>query len=85
MDEEEANTFVDGCGVFKDTVIGKGTRIRFRLAEDRQQDISVFVEDGMLHIYGMYRPLSLGLTGEQNYVNVDTQVWTIEKEEEQAA
>lgn len=76
MSEDETNTFVDGCGVFPDTPIGEGTRIRFRLAKDRQQDISVYVENGRLHILGMYRPLLLGLTpNNDNYINVDTQVW----------
>lgn len=75
MIEAEPDTFVDGCGVFKDTPVGKGTRIRFRLAEDRQQDITVHVEDGRLHIYGMYRPLLLGLSNDDNYFNVDTEVW----------
>lgn len=77
MTEAEPDTFIDGCGVLKDTPVGKGIRIRFRLAEDRQQDITVHVEDGRLHIYGMYRPLVLGLTVDDNYVSVGTMVWAL--------
>lgn len=84
MDEEEADTFIDGCGVLKDTVIGKGTRIRFRLAEDRQQDVSVVLENGQLHIYGMYRPVIISFD-QPNHFSVETLVWSIEKDEEQAA
>lgn len=75
MADAEDNTFIDGCGVFHDTPIGEGTRIRFKLNDDRQQDISVFVENGVLHVFGMYRPLLLGLTKNNNYISIDTKVW----------
>lgn len=68
------DTFVDGCGVYPDAPIGKGTRIRFKLDEDRQQDISVYVEDGILHICGMYRPVIITFD-QPNHFTVDTVRW----------
>lgn len=76
----EPNTFIDGCGLFADTPIGEDTRIRFRLAEDRQQDISVFLYKGVLHVYGMYRPLVIVMSGEDNHLGLDTKVWTVNEE-----
>lgn len=81
MADAEPDTFVDGCGVLHDIPIGEGVRIRFKLVDDRQQDISVFVQDGQLHIYGQYRPLVLALDGNNNHVRIETQVWTTKKEE----
>lgn len=74
MTESEPNTFLDGCGVLADTDIGRDVRIRFRLAEDRQQDISVVVQDGELHIYGQYRPVIITFD-QANHISVGTQVW----------
>lgn len=65
------DTFVDGCGTISDEVIGSGTRIRFKLDEDRNRDISVFVQDGVLHIIGQYLPLIVSPV-ERNYVEVNT-------------
>ena len=70
----DADTFIDGCGVISDTPIGEGTRIRFKLMDDRQQDVSVYVEDGVLHILGQYRPL-IAVTVEDNHIDVATKVW----------
>lgn len=71
----EPNTSIDGCGVFRDTPIGDDIRIRLQLDKDRQQDISVFLEDGVLHVFGMYRPLIITEV-EQNHVIIDTKRWT---------
>ena len=79
VSEDESNTFIDGCGVYKDTPIGEGTRIRLRLAEDRQQDISVYLEDGVLHIFGMYRPLIIESV-QPNHITIDTKRWSNGKE-----
>ncbi len=70
----DGDTSIDGCGVFPDTPIGEGTRIRFQLDEDRQQDISVYVEDGILHVYGMYRPVIITFD-QPNHFLVDTVRW----------
>lgn len=78
MSEADPDTFVDGCGVFADTPLGEGTRIRFRLQDDRQQDVSVFVQDGQLHIYGQYRPLLLVLDGNNNHMRIETEAWNKE-------
>lgn len=69
-----ADTFVDGCGVVADGPIGNGTRIRFKLDEDRQQDISVYVQDGILHIIGQYRPL-VAVRLEENHIDVGSVRW----------
>lgn len=74
LNRYEPNTFVDGCGVVADGPIGEGTRIRFKLDEDRQQDVSVYVEDGVLHVLGQYRPLVV-VTVEDNHVDIATKVW----------
>jgi hypothetical protein len=71
---DNVDTFIDGCGVVSDTPIGTGTRIRFRLEDDRQQDISVYLEDGVLHVLGMYRPLVV-VSVEDNHVDVSTIRW----------
>lgn len=71
----DPDTFVDGCGVVADKPLGEGTRIRFRLESDRQQDISVYVEDGVLHILGQYRPL-IATTLESNHIDIVTERWT---------
>lgn len=68
------DTFIDGCGVALDLPIGEGTRIRFKLEEDRQQDITVFVKDGALHIQGMNRPVFVHWP-EENYIQVGTVDW----------
>ena len=69
-----ADTFVDGCGVVADGPIGSGTRIRFKLDEDRSQDISVYVRDGVLHVIGQYRPV-LVVAVEENHIDVVTERW----------
>ena len=69
-----ADTFVDGCGVFADAPVGKGTRIRYQQHEDRQQDISVYLEDGKLHVLGMYRPLLVSYV-EDNHLTIETERW----------
>lgn len=74
MSDSNVDTFIDGCGVISDTPIGEGTRIRFKLEENRQQDISVYVEDGVLHILGQYRPL-ISVVVEDNHIDVATKVW----------
>jgi hypothetical protein len=71
---QSEDTYVDGCGVLNDIPLGEGTRIRLRLSEDRQQDISIFVDDGIVHVYGMYRPLNAAQI-EDNHICVDTKVW----------
>lgn len=69
----KANTFIDGCGVLPDTPIGDGTRIRFQLDEDRQKDISVFVEDGKLRVYGMYQQLIITFD-QPNHIDIHTEM-----------
>ncbi len=70
----EADTYIDGCGVVADTPIGTGTRIRFRSTESGQHDISVYMEDGVLHVLGQYRPLAVVVV-EENHVDVSTIRW----------
>jgi hypothetical protein len=69
-----SDTYIDGCGVVADEPIGEGTRIRFKLEENRQNDISVYVEDGVLHILGQYRPLVV-VKVEPNHIDVTTERW----------
>lgn len=71
---DEADTLIDGYGIIPDVPIGKGTRIRFRLEESGQQDISVYLEDGILHIVGQYRPL-VTVVVEENHVDIATKKW----------
>lgn len=67
-------TAIDGCGVFEDTPLPKGTRIRFRLGSAGKHDVNAYVEDGVLHIIGQYRPLLLTLT-ERNHLEVSVEDW----------
>lgn len=78
------DTYIDGCGVLPDEPIGTGTRIRFRLTEDPQQDVSVYLHGGVLHIAGQYRPVRV-LRLEENHVDITTKVWrkpNVQTEEE---
>ena len=68
------NTYLDGCGIHRDLSVGKDTRILFQLDDDRQQDISVHLEDGVLHIYGVYRPLIV-MPEEANRIGITTEFW----------
>ena len=68
------DTFIDGGGVIADVPLGEGTRIRFWIDEDRQNDISVFVKDNVLHVVGQYRPLTTVIV-EENHVDVTTVKW----------
>lgn len=68
------NTFIDGCGVVHDVPMGTDVRIRFRLSDDPQQDISVYLQSGVLHIAGQYRPLRV-VHMEENHVDITTKVW----------
>jgi hypothetical protein len=70
----DPNTYIDGCGLIADEPIGKDVRIRFRLDEDPQQDISVYLQDGILHIAGQYRPVIVTRL-EENHVDVVTKKW----------
>jgi hypothetical protein len=70
----EADTLIDGYGVIPDTPIGIGTRIRFRLEESGQYDITAYVEDGVLHVAGQYRPL-VTVVVEENHVDIVTKRW----------
>lgn len=72
---ESPDTYLDGCGVVPDTPLGVGTRIRFKLENNPQQDISVYVEDGILHIVGQYRPL-VCVSVEENHIDIATKVWS---------
>lgn len=72
------DTFIDGCGTIADVPIGSGTRIRLKLDDDRQKDISVFVQDGVLHVVGQYLPLVISPV-ERNYIEIDTKP-LVEKE-----
>ena len=69
------DTFIDGGGVIDDVPLGEGTRIRFWIDEDRQNDISVFVKDNVLHILGQYRPLT-SVVVDGNHLDVTTVKWT---------
>jgi hypothetical protein len=64
-----SNTAIDGGGVILDEPLPDGTRIRFRLGDKGCHDVSVYVEDGVLHVSGQYRPLLLALV-ERNHLEV---------------
>lgn len=60
------DTFIDGGGVIPDAPLPAGTWIRFILDPAlRDNDIIAHVQDGKLHVRGVYRPLDT----EQTAVN----------------
>lgn len=64
------DTFIDGCGVIKDQPLPEGTRLRLRPVPGRDDlDISVYVEDGRVHLAGQYARLVAWST-EPNRVEV---------------
>lgn len=73
MSEIKPDTFVDGCGLLWDGPIGTGTRIRFVIDEDRQKDITAFVQDGKLHIYGVYQQLIISFD-QPNHIEIATEM-----------
>lgn len=73
MSKIKPDTFVDGCGLLWDAPIGTGTRIRFVIDEDRQKDITAFVQDGKLHIYGVYQQLIISFD-QPNHIELHTEL-----------
>ena len=71
--ESKPDTFVDGCGLLWDSPIGTGTRIRFVIDEDRQKDITAFVQDGKLHVYGVYQQLIITFD-QPNHIELHTEM-----------
>jgi hypothetical protein len=65
-----SDTFVDGGGVFPDTELPPGARVHFRLLGGAAEAVNVYVEDGVLHVVGQYRPVHVR--------RVDTNHLTIE-------
>ncbi len=51
------DTFVDGCGMKKDEPLGEGVRIRYKTNGRAQDDLTVYVQDGHLYVYGMNCPI----------------------------
>ena len=64
------DTFLDGGGVLPDTELPEGTRIRFRLLGGNAEAVNVFVEDGVLHVVGQYRPVHARRVGA-NHLTVE--------------
>lgn len=61
---------VDGGGVFPDTPL-HGTRLRVHLTDDPAHDLTVYVEDGRLHVAGQYARLHVR-QDEPHRVSVET-------------
>ena len=71
--DDKPDTFVDGCGLLWDSPIGTGTRIRFVIDEDRQKDITAFIQDGKLHVYGVYQQLIIYFD-QPNHIELHTEM-----------
>jgi cytosine/adenosine deaminase-related metal-dependent hydrolase len=53
------DTYVDGGGVFADTPLDAGTRLRLCPTDDPTEDVNVWVNDGKIHVVGQYSPLAV--------------------------
>lgn len=61
--------YLDGGGVIADRELADHTRLRVRLTDNPADDVSVYVEDGRLHVAGQYARLCVRQV-EANRVSV---------------
>lgn len=62
--------WLDGGGVIPDGELPDG-RLRIRLTDDPAEDVSVYVEDGRLHVAGQYARLCVRQV-EAHRISVET-------------
>jgi hypothetical protein len=61
----------DGGGVFPDEFISDGDRLRLSFTGEGSEDVTLYVEDGELHIFGQYTALLIDRV-EANHVALHT-------------
>jgi hypothetical protein len=53
------DTWIDGGGVLPDRPLDAGSRIRFSPTGDPSDDIVAYVQDGALHVRGMWKMIDI--------------------------
>jgi hypothetical protein len=65
-----SDTWISGGGVFLDTPLPVGTRIRLSPTGRAEDDVEVYVEDGAVHVVGHRRPLFV-IPEQPNHVIIE--------------